>query len=106
MASKKEEVTMAMMFEPDKLTEEQKKKLRTLMWSALKKQTLIGLKVCSMLFFANALIAAVGVLWVQSQTFIFIGSILNACFILPIIGRETRKENDRVNEEVKKILES
>ncbi len=95
-----------MAIETKQMTEEQKKKLWSLHCSTMRKQCLIGLKTCGLLFLANIFVILIGLLLLQSQIFIVVGSMLNAIFILPSLGRETRKERDRIKEEVKKILEN
>jgi hypothetical protein len=89
------------------LTEDQKKKLALLRWSALKNSTWIGLKCGTLLFTANALVILIGILCLpESPQFFVVGTIMNAFFIFRMMGRESRVEHDRIVQETKKILES
>lgn len=87
------------------LTEEQKAKLKKLHWSFMKNSVWIGLKCSSLLILADAAIIVLNALYVQNNTFAFVGGCINAFFILSYMGRESRKERDRVDEEAKKILQ-
>lgn len=86
--------------------EEQKNKLRALRKSSFRNSAKISMKMFALLLPANAIIVAMDVLWIHSQTFSFVGSMMNAFFICSMTGREMRQERDRVREEVKKIFDT
>lgn len=88
------------------LTEEQKKKLKALQKSSAKRGALMGLKTVFTLFVANFFIIALDASMAHSQSFIFISSMVTAFFVFSNLGRETKKEHDRIKLEVKNILEN
>jgi hypothetical protein len=94
------------MMEQKELTEDQKKKLNLLFKSTMKNGAITGAKFGLFLFLTNAIVIAIDVLYVRSQVFALIGGAMNAIFIFRAMGKETKKEHDRVRSEAKKILES
>ena len=88
------------------LTQEQKDKIKKLHRSAMKHSAFLGVKTALLLITANAVVIVADALYVHSQAFCFIGGFMNAIFIFRALNRETKKEHDRIKEEVKKILES
>jgi hypothetical protein len=81
-------------------------KLRALERSTIKHGAILGLQTFGLLAVANICVVVIDALNTHSQAFCILGGAMNGFFIFRWMGRQVRKEHDRVKEEVKKIFEN
>lgn len=94
------------MKDPKDWTPEQHKQMKSLFFSTVKRNVVIGAKYGTLLFLSNLAVVLLDAYYVQSQTFSFVASVVNCIFLFRAMTRETRKEHDRIKAEAKKILET
>lgn len=89
------------------LTQEQKLKLNKLHKESLFRGFKMGLVASGLIIANNVMVIAIRTLLeIESDSFIFFGSMIGAFLIFRKLGQNIRSEHDRVRAEAKKILES
>jgi hypothetical protein len=89
----------------NELTDEQKKKIDALAKSHMLKSLLIGLKFTALLLLTNAIVILFDIFYVHNQAFVVLGGIMNAISLFSVMHRDNVAERDRVEVELKKIVE-
>lgn len=91
--------------ELQQLTDEQKAKLKELEHQTTKNSVKSGLKNALFLVLAIAAVNLLNMLYIHSDYFVAIGSAATGFLWVSMIKLDLKTQYDRVNEEVKKILE-
>lgn len=86
------------------LTKEQQDQLKQVIKSSRKRGAYLGLKMGVALITSNIFIIMINLFFVNSNTFGFVGGVVNGLMLYHIFKNSFKQEHDRITSDVKKIL--